>query len=157
MRADVQKTIQSLHSFGRHFFGGGFAALPPLTFSKYPILGIVLVVFVNISTAQAQDANRQTIEEKRLDLLFDRIMQSMPDSTKKQIDSAASIANDHLNSSQKVFKAEKQLINEKTVTKTTAHELPDELKAKVERTIAEIQERKEERKAQFRESHTPRK
>jgi hypothetical protein len=156
MRAVVQKSIQSLHSFGRHFYGGGFAALPPFTF-KYPIFGIVLAVFVNFPTAQEQDTNRQAIEEKRLDLLFDRIMQSMPDSTKKQIDSAASIANDHLNLNQKVFKAEKQLTTENTTTKTMVHELPDELKAKVERTIAEIQQRKEERKAQFRESHTTQK
>lgn len=153
MRADVQKPIQSLHSFGRHYYRGRCAALPLVIFDARLLLSILLLmIFIAMASAEQQDTNRQDSEEKQLDVLFDRLMQTMPDGAREQVDSAGSVAVERRKITQSGIMTEQQRKTGKIGSDARDRLLPDELKAQVERTIVEMKERKAERKAQFRES-----
>ncbi|MBN1757176.1 MAG: hypothetical protein JW863_02595 [Chitinispirillaceae bacterium] len=151
MKVDVQKPIQSLHAFMRHHFGEGLSGSSPI-FRSTVIIMTVLFLGTGIPSAQDRsDSNVQVNDEKRLDLLFDRIMQTLPEGERTRVDSAATI------------KVDRNSVTEKSSVQTSGHEpvitprerlkeLPDELKVQVERAITDMEQRKEDRKTQFRES-----
>lgn len=147
MKAVVQKPIQSLHSFGCHDYRGRCAALPLISQSML-IIFMVTIFFANAVVAQQQDATGAKVDEKRLDLLFDRIMETLPDDEQTRVDSAASIKVDRRNNPS--LSETRQ--HETVPVHTRLQELPDELKVQVERAIEDMEQRKEERKTQFRES-----
>lgn len=154
MRAHVQKPIQSLQTFRRHFLGGSFAALP----SNFICTAAVVLFLWCVAPGNAQqpdDSNTQHAAEQRLDALFNKIMQTMPNEVRERVDSASTIVREDRRpgekkeslspESRKGSESERRLNNR-------LNELPDNLKTQVEETIAEMQQRNEKRKAQFRES-----
>jgi len=157
MKANVKKPIQSLHSFWCHLSGGSIAALPSIYFFVFVTGGLLLCT--TPLAAQQDDSNKQHTEEKRLDLLYDKIMQNMTSEVRERFDSASTS-----------HAAHKTPVSRPNVTsdvpytslqsdvqlKARLHELPDNLKVQVERAITDMQKRKEERKAQFRESRNNR-
>jgi len=156
MNADVQKPIQSLLSFRRHSSGGSIAALPPISFIAAIAIGVL--TFSSLLVAeQPEDTNKQSTSEKRLDLLFNKIMQTMPDEARGRVDSASAVVREEphqaMHQEQRSGTGQEHSAEEgERRLRTRLQELPDDLKAQVERTITEMQQRKEERKAQFRES-----
>ncbi|MBN1575477.1 MAG: hypothetical protein JW913_02940 [Chitinispirillaceae bacterium] len=153
MRVVVKKSIQSLHAFGRHFHGGSIAALPLYFAQCLPtfFLTIFLIVFATTSSiAQQQDTNPKTADAKRIDLLFDQIMETLPDGMRMKVDSAASMKTDRREQASKPLSVTRE--RESSDQKTRMHELPDELKVQVERAIENMELRKEVKKAEFRES-----
>ena len=150
MRVDVQKPIQSLHAFVRHHLGGGHHCPSPIFRSMIAIAALVLFGTVAASAQDHSDSKGQANDEKRMDLLFDRIMKTLPEGERSKVDSAASV------------KIDRNLVNEKQAhtsergeiitPRERLKELPDELKVQVERAITDMEQRKEDRKAQFRES-----
>lgn len=153
MKANVQKSIQSLHSFWCHFSGGSIAALPLLSFFKIVMVSSLLCA--TLVSAQQGDTNRQVVEEKRLDLLYDKIMQTMSSDLRERFDSAATFSGERkapVNRTEGNRSAPLTSTHNDAALKARMNELPDDLKLQVERAITEIQKRNEERKAQFRES-----
>ena len=152
MKVVAQKPIQSLHAFGRHFNGGSIAALP-LLFTRnlrYHFFFLVFsAAFVFSLSAQQRDTNPSSTDEKRLDLLFEGIMLTLPNEMRSEVDSAASVK---VNRRSPTATPENSRPHEPVSNETRLRELPDELKVQVERAIADMEKRKEERKAQFRES-----
>ena len=153
MKVDVQKPIQSLHAFVRHHFGGEPLGSFPVFRSTIAVMSILLLGsgMVSAQDRDRSDSNAQVNEEKRLDLLFDRIMQTLPEGERTRVDSAATV------------KVDRNTVNGNTSAQPSEHEkgiaprerlkeLPDELKVQVERAITDMEKRKEDRKAQFRES-----
>ena len=151
MRVDVQNPIQSLHAFMRHHFGeGGRNSSSPISRN---LLIVATVLCIGAGTLVAQDkpdSGTPVNDAKRMDQLFDRIMQTLPEGERSKVDSAAAV------------KIDRKRVSEKASTQSAEHdnitprerlrELPDELKVQVERVITDMEQRKEDRKAQFRES-----
>ena len=151
MRDDVQKPIQSLHAFMRHHFGGGLCS--PLLIFRGVILAATaaLLLASGVSAQENGDSNKQVNNEKRLDLLFDQIMQTLPEGARSKVDSAATVKTDR-RPIPGVSSAGNMEHNNAHSPRERLSELPDDLKAQVERAITDMEQRKEERKAQFRES-----
>jgi hypothetical protein len=147
MKDDVQKPIQSLHAFMCHHFGGGLF-FPPLIFR-----GVLLVALAvcGVSAQESGDSNKQVSNEKRLDLLFDQIMQTLPEGARSKVDSAATVKTDRRPVSGVTSAGKMDHITAHSPRERLS-ELPDDLKAQVERAITDMEQRKEERKAQFRDS-----
>ncbi len=150
MRDDVQKPIQSLHAFLRHHFGGGRNCPSPIFRSMVTIVAIVLLGTTAGGAQDRSDSNGQIDDEKRMDLLFDRIMRTLPEGERSKVDSAATVKIDRnrINDKQSHTSERADIITPRERLK----ELPDELKVQVERAITDMEQRKEDRKAQFRES-----
>lgn len=150
MKDDVQKPIQSLHAFVRHHFGGGRYCPSPIFRSMIVIAALVLFGTVAASAQERNDSKGQANDEKRMDLLFDRIMKTLPEGERSKVDSAASVKIDrNLVSEKQAHTSER---GEIITPRERLKELPDELKVQVERAITDMEQRKEDRKAQFRES-----
>ena len=153
MRANAQKPIQSLHTLWRHYYGGSIAALPlfsMISMRKFFLFSAAIVALGLPSTAQDHEAGQKMSEEKQLDLLFNKIMQTLPDGMRAKVDSAATVKVEHRRVSEE---ASSKRLSESLPTHERLRKLPDELKAQVERAIIDMEQRKEERKAQFLESH----
>jgi hypothetical protein len=152
MRVDVQKPIQSLHAFVRHHCGGGRYCPLPI----FPAIVIALLGTMGLSTPGAvsaqdrTDSNVPAGDEKRMDLLFDRIMRTLPEGERTKVDSAATVKIDRNRISEKPLHGPEH--GDATPPRERLKELPDELKVQVERAITDMEQRKEDRKAQFRES-----
>ncbi len=80
---------------------------------------------------------------ERADLLFEEIMNSLPSEARVQVDSASRV---NLSRPRADFKRPKA-----NLKKATSPALSEDLKKKVEKTISEIESRKDERKPQFKE------
>jgi hypothetical protein len=150
-------SIQSLRVFVRHVRGGGGVPLPPLPLLRAArrIACFVLFLFVILnSPAVAQDQTAVTAknEEKRLDLLFDRIMQTLPDRERNLVDSAAVTKNATHGAVDKARDRDGAGKPAAETETTRLRELPPELKEQVERAMADMKERNLERKAQFIEA-----
>lgn len=157
MRVDVTKPIQSLHAFGRHCRGGRSIAALPLHFPcpirmKTAIFAMFTIIMPIVSSnGQAADGT-PVVKEKKIDHLFDRIMESLPDAARTEVDSAGSAAErrqSHTSDAANPSGIRKQETVEQQLRR---QELPDDLKAQVERAIDDMEQRKEHRKMQFRES-----
>ena len=152
MRVVVKEPIQSLNAFGRHINGGRNAALPLFNLRhRIIVLSAVVGLTAFAADAQQKDTNRSIANEQRIDLLFDQIMKTLPDGERMKVDSAASM---EVNRRESARTAPSAVSHERgnTPRTTRVNDLPPELKAQVERTINSMETRKEERKAQFRES-----
>ena len=151
MKARVQKPIQSLHAFRRYHFGGGHFC-PPLILRT--VLFCILAGWFGTGTVSAQDigdSNRQGADGKRLDLLFDQIMRTLPEGARSKVDSAATVKVDRRSTVPATAAPDKLNAGDAAQPRERLNDLPDELKAQVERAISDMEQRKEERKAQFRE------
>ncbi len=162
----AQNPIQSLQTFGRHYYGGSIAALPlVISMPLQTILPVLFLIFIRVCpvVAQQHDTNLQATDleatnnieitdEKRLDLLFDRIMDALPDGERGKVDSATSREFTHRNQNTEPLMVKRERESESTPHQARMGELPEEIKTQVERAIMEMELRKEERKAQFRES-----
>jgi hypothetical protein len=154
MKVAHKEPIQSLNAFGRHINGGSNAALP--LFLIKPLVHLVAVITclsISTTSAQPKDTNKLPSDEKQIDLLFDRIMKTLPDAERSKVDSAATVQTHRSTTSQGVIPP--AVRERETSPKTTAQrveDLPPELRAQVERTINSMESRREERKAQFRET-----
>ena len=148
MKVNVQNPIQSLQTFGCHFNRGRSAALP-LIFSFL----FAAIFFVTGVSAQ-NDSRPASVDEKRLDLLFNEIMETLPDQERSRVDSAATVTT---RSKQLPQSPSTESHRNGTVpVQTRLNGLPDELRGQVERAIVDMEQRKEERKIQFRESRKSR-
>ncbi len=153
MKEVAQKSIQSLHAFRRHFKGGSISALPRI-FKIHDLFFLPAVItmflYVNICAEQKDTSLPQGGgEEKRLDLLFEGIMESLPHEIRKEIDSAAGVRTERR---RPVEMPENRKSPEVTPSQVRGfNELPDELKIQVEHAISDMEKRKEERRSQFRE------
>jgi protein-tyrosine-phosphatase len=117
------------------------------------MVAIVAIVLLGTTAGGAQDrsdSNGQVNDEKQMDLLFDRIMRTLPEGERSKVDSAATVKIDRnrINDKQSHTSERTDIITPRERLK----ELPDELKVQVERVITDMEQRKEDRKAQFRES-----
>ncbi len=148
MKAVVQKPIQSLHAFGRHSNRGRNAALPLVFRCRNMVMTVATVMLAVSATAQQTDTGDHT-DEKRLDLLFDRIMQALPGDMRSQVDSAGS---ENMERHGIRVETGPKDTHEESGTQIRMRELPEELKSQVERAITDLEKRKEERKAKFRET-----
>jgi hypothetical protein len=136
--------IQSLYAFRRQVSGGGFSARP-----LYGFLLLLLCIPVFILGAEPPDTSPRN-NEAQLDVLFDQIMESLPDGMKSKVDSAGVVRSQRVHDTPAT--RENPDVQEQS-TSARLRELPKELKLQVERAIKDMEQRKEERKAQFRESH----
>lgn len=152
MRVVVKEPIQSLNAFGRHINGGRNAALPlfSLQYRLFVFWVIIGLMALAAHAQQKEDTNRSTENEERIDLLFDQIMKTLPDGERSKVDSAASMQINRREAAR--VQTPQHQERERTARATRVDELSPELKAQVERTINSMELRKEERKAQFRES-----
>jgi hypothetical protein len=160
MKVKEKQPLQSFHAFLRHSGAGGDASLLTPIYRSVLRTMHLAVGFCIISLypvfAQNQSEPPKKPEEKRLDLLFERIMQTLPDEARVKVDSAATQKNSRGPAVEKAKRAaadKKNTDTEKAFDKTTRlRELPPELKAQVERAMVDMNERNLERKAQFIES-----
>ena len=153
MKVVSKEPIQSLNAFGRHFDRGSIAALPLLFFRPHLLLIVAVTCLTTGSAiAQQKDTNNLPSDEKQIDVLFDRIMNTLPNAERMKVDSAASTQARSRDPQKRTPPAFRE---RETMPKTAARrveELPPELKAQVERTINSMESRRDERKVQFRET-----
>jgi len=145
MKAVVQNPIQSFNALGRHIFGGSTTALP-----LFFLFLLVLVFSVHTSQAQSQTTGTNPDSDARLDVLFDQIMETLPQEKRSRVDSAGnSRPEQHANSPET---STGNRTRGEVSTSKRLQQLPQELRVQVERVISDIEQRKEERKERFRES-----
>lgn len=144
MKAVVQNPIQSFNALGRHIFRGSIFSLP-LFFSTL----IVLLFSVYPLQAQSQNNGAKPDSDTRLDVLFDQIMETLPEEKRSRVDSAGTKRAEQQADSPETSRNRSE---ESAATATRLRQLPQELRVQVERVIADIEQRKEERKERFRES-----
>jgi hypothetical protein len=104
-----------------------------------------------VSGASAQEAGADSQTHAQAEEIFDEIMQSLPGEMKARVDSASRIREStprtplaepaRPSSDQDALTARNHAINE----------LPADVKARVEKTIAEIQQRTQQRQIEFKE------
>jgi len=156
MRVDVMKPIQSLHAFGRHCRGGGIAALPlhlPCSIRMKTAVFAMITIIMSVVSSNGQTPDEAPVaKERQIDHLFDRIMESLPDAARMKVDSAGSSAERRPAQSSDAAKLSGIRKQESVEQQLRRQELPDDLKAQVERAIDEMELKKEHRKMQFRES-----
>ncbi len=119
-------------------------------------IGLCLV-FVNTGSAQNPPTNDSNSDARRLDILFDRIMQTLPDEARMKVDSAATVKGTRQTAPEKNKVSKDADRNGKTdkdppAPPTRLRELPPELKEQVERAMADMKDHTVERNAQFLES-----
>ena len=149
----ARKSIRSLYAFLRQV--GRRVSPSTLLFQSigreiiFLWVGLCFMFYPQV-WAQDQPSDPKKKEEKRLDLLFDRIMQTLPNEARSKVDSAATMKSLHQRLPEKIKTVgeDKKKIEEST----RLRELPPELKEQVERALADMKERSLERKAQFIES-----
>lgn len=148
MRTFLQEPVQSLPSQKRYFSGEGSATPSPVFFMM-----IACMMFIAIHQSMAGDGiPRNGSEENRLDQLFERMIDEMPAETKNEVDSASSAKMGRLHLKNRSAKLAKEPgEKEKGDVTTRLNELPEDLRLRVERSITDIKERNELRKAKFRE------
>jgi hypothetical protein len=154
MKVVQKKPIQSLNAFRRHSNGGSNAALPLLYYPiRFLMVSAIIGLFVTTAIAQQKDTNKLPSDEKQIDLLFDRIMKTLPDAERSKVDSAASaqLLRHETRTTAAAAPAHEREIAPRVGAKRI-EDLPPELRAQVERTINSMESRREERKAQFREN-----
>jgi len=149
----ARNSIQSLHAFIRRLRGRIGEPLPPLLSatqrSRFVFFLVVLGMTMNPSIfAQDQVLAQENNNEKRLDLLFDRIIQSLPARERSRVDSAAGMKGASREAIEKI-RARDAAKKTSESEATRFRELPPDLKDQVERAMADAKERGEERKAQF--------
>ena len=120
------------------------------------MMAAAMISSIGMGTLSAQDGRDSHVQvqekkdEKQLDFLFDRILQALPEGERTKVDSAATVKIDRKNITGPSGYARE---HEAVITpRERLKELPDELKVQVERAISDMEQRKEDRKAQFRES-----
>jgi hypothetical protein len=157
MKVFAPKPIQSLQAFMCHGSGRRPTGFLPLlchefTYSLFYIVACLILCMLLCSSVYAQDnsADLSPSKEKRLDMLFDRIIQTLPDNLKIKVDSATTIKTNRPPSNEKPRSIKDPKKN--AIETASLNGLPEEVKAQVERAMAQMQERKQERKAQFLES-----
>lgn len=145
MKAVVQNPIQSLPALGCHLFSGRATALP-LIFT-----GLILIVLsVDSLQAQSRDTGIKPDNDARLELLFDQIMETLPEEKRSRVDSAGAASRNPRPDTPEAVSGSRD--HEPPSTSARLRELPQDLKVQVERVIADIEQRKEQRKERFRES-----
>ncbi len=154
MKVSAFKSIQSLHAFVRHLrrrSGQSLLLLHKVTGIRTILFISGLCIFFSFpAVAQDKLSDPKKSEENRLDLLFDRIMRTLPDEERTRVDSAAAMKSNHAMPSEKANTADDfKKVNDQT---TRLRELPPALKEQVERAMEDIKERNLERKAQFIDS-----
>lgn len=156
VRGALTPSIQSVHAFMRHLRGrSGLPLLPSIQPTwRWRIVFFTLMCMTLSLPAIAQDQRQaqNKIEEKRLDLLFNRIMQTLPNQERSQVDSAAVMKSTTRRAMEKTqaVSAPKRIIVETETTRV--RQLPPELKEQVERAMADMKDRSVERKAEFIEA-----
>lgn len=143
MKAVVQNPIQSFNALGRHIFGGGGTTLP-----LFFLFTVIFIFSVHTLQAQSQDTGAKPDSDARLDVLFDQIMETLPEEKRSRVDSAGNRRSEQQPDSPETS----GMSEEATSTDARLRQLPQELRVQVERVIADIEQRKEERKERFRES-----
>lgn len=144
MKAVVQNPIQSLNALGRHLFRGSTTALPLF----FPTL---LILFFSFTTPRAQSiaGGNDSDNDTRLDVLFDQIMETLPEEKRLKVDSAGNARSVQRPQSPEILSGNR---TEDNGHSARLRELPQELRVQVERVISDIEQRKEERKERFRDS-----
>jgi hypothetical protein len=147
--------IQSLRAFSRQSRGRGGAPLLPSLWRgaarRFVCCAVPLFFFLS-TPAYTQDTNGAApkIEEKRLDVLFDRIMQTLPDRERNLVDSAGEARSASRGAA--AARAQAKDDGKKPQAGAEANrlrDLPPELKEQVERAMADMKERNDKRQAQF--------
>jgi hypothetical protein len=146
MKAVVQNPIQSFNALGRQIFRGSTMALP-LFFSVL----LFLVFMIHSPYAQSQNTPAAKPDsDARLDVLFDQIMETLPEEKRSRVDSAGSTRPEQRPDSPEASSGNRPEVI--TPNSARLRQLPQELRVQVERVIADIEQRKEARKERFRES-----
>ncbi len=143
MRADLPKIVQPLLAFMRHCRKRRSAPL---------LLFIIASCIASYSPimAQNQTSNREKSDDRRLDLLFNRILLTLPEEQQSKVDSATMVRN----SQQIKMKSTKSdgLCKEPIDKAEKLRDLPEPLRAQVEHAMKDMEQRTQDRKAQFLES-----
>lgn len=146
MKAVVQNPIQSFNALGRQIFRGSTTALPLF----FPVL-LFLVFIVQSPHAQSPSTTATKPDsDARLDVLFDQIMETLPEEKRSRVDSAGNTRPEQHSHSHEA--STESRVKNGMATSARLQQLPQELRVQVERVIADIEQRKEERKERFRES-----
>ena len=145
MKAVVQNPIQSFIALGRHLIGGSDTTLP-LFFSAL----LIPVVLIQPLQAQSHDTGTKHDSDSRLEVLFDQIMETLPEEKRSRVDSAGNTRPEQRPDLSETVSGNRS--GDITPTSARLKQLPQELRVQVERVISDIEQRKEERKERFRES-----
>lgn len=114
------------------------------------LIAILNIIFrvVGETPTHPKDSNFSSNEGKKLEVLFDEIMKSMPEETKVKVEAAKEQCKKGENKSGNVSEKVSSLPQNSTAP---LKELPPEIREKVENLINQMDRRMEERKARMRE------
>lgn len=115
----------------------------------FPTLLLLFLPFQSLQAQSPSAAGTESGSDARLDVLFDQIMETLPEEKRMKVDSAGTTRPDPRAGSHDPLSGTRQIQEDHS---ERLRELPEELRIQVERVITDIEQRKEERKERFRES-----
>lgn len=142
------KLIQSLLAFMRHF--NYYIIMLRILSSIIIVLNLIFIVTGEPPMVTPKDSNSSNKEEKKLEVLFDDIMTSMPQETKVKVEAAKEQRKKNETVKENIPDKDTPLLQESN-SNIPIKELPPEIREKVENLINQMDRKMEERKTRMRE------